>query len=231
MKANWNIDSYKYLLNEDEANIFKLVLRQFLIAIDKIENINKIKQINEALEQSSFNDYLTGLNNRNGFYDKINKLIAKSNEKEQSLNMAILYIDLDNFKYYNDTFGHDVGDLVLKETAKILRFSAGESGFAVRYGGDEFIINLLNSSKEEAMATARMVLDAILSKNGFVNEISSFLGRKVDIKREKMISCSIGVATEANVDSDDKLAELIQHADTSLYTVKHTTKNAVKFFD
>ena len=231
MKVNWNIDSYRFLLNEDEANIFRLVLRQFLIAIDKIDNINKIRQINEALKQSSFTDYLTGLKNRNGFYDEVNRLILESNRKSNKLNLSILYIDLDNFKYYNDTFGHDVGDLVLKETAKILNCSAGENGFAVRYGGDEFIIVLTNSNKEEAMATAKMTLDEIWAKNGYVNDISSFLGKKVVITREKMLSCSIGVATAEDVNSGDKLAELIQHADNSLYLVKHTTKNAVKFFE
>ena len=159
------------------------------------------------------------------------KFIAEANEERTELNLAILYIDLDNFKYYNDTFGHDVGDLVLKETAAILNHSAGEMGFAIRYGGDEFIIVLINSNKEESMAIARMTLDEILSKNGYVSEISSFLGRQVIIKREHMISCSIGVATSTDVNSYDKLAELIQHADTSLYSVKHTTKNAVKFYE
>ena len=138
---------------------------------------------------------------------------------------------MDNFKYYNDTFGHDVGDLVLKEIAQILKDSVGENGFAIRYGGDEFLIVLLNSNKEEAMATAKMTLDTILLKNGFVSEISSFLGKPVLINREKTLSCSIGVSISANVDSNDELSKLIKNADSSLYSVKHTTKKAVKFFE
>ena len=71
MKTNWSIESYRYLLNENEATIFNLLLRQLLLAIDKIENMNKIKQINDALKASSYTDYLTGLKNRNGFYEKV----------------------------------------------------------------------------------------------------------------------------------------------------------------
>ena len=231
MKTNWSIESYRYLLNENEATIFNLLLRQLLLAIDKIENMNKIKQINDALKASSYTDYLTGLKNRNGFYEKVHKCIEDSKAAGESLSLAILYIDLDNFKYYNDTFGHDVGDLVLKEIAQILKESVGENGFAIRYGGDEFLIVLLNSNKEEAMATAKMTLDTILLKNGFVSEISSFLRKPVTIKREKSLSCSIGVSISSNVDSNQELAQLIKNADSSLYSVKHTTKKAVKFFE
>ena len=231
VKMNWSIESYRNLLNESESAIFTLLLRQLLLAVDKIENINKIKQINDALTESSYTDYLTGLKNRNGFYETVHKLIRDSEKEKVPLNLAILYIDLDNFKYYNDTFGHDVGDLVLKEIAKILNDSAGEKGFAVRYGGDEFLIILTDSNKEEAVATAKMTLDTILLKNGFVSEISSFLGKQVIIKREKSVSCSIGVSVSENVNSNQELSRLIKNADSSLYSVKHTTKNAVKFFE
>lgn len=231
MKTNWSIESYRYLLNENEATLFNLLLRQLLLAIDKIENINEIRHINDALKESSYTDYLTGLRNRNGFYEKIHRLIEESNTAGNPLSLAILYIDLDNFKYYNDTFGHDVGDLVLKEIAQVLNDSAGEKGFAIRYGGDEFLIVLVNANKEEAMVTARMTLDTILFKNGYVSEISSFLGKQVIIKREKTISCSIGVSISENVNSNQELSRIIKNADSSLYSVKHSTKKAVKFFE
>ena len=74
-------------------------------------------------------------------------------------------------------------------------------------------------------------LIGILSKNGYVSQISNFLGQKVEIPRDKSVSCSIGVAVSKNVRSDEELSELIKNADSSLYSVKHTTKNAVKFFE
>ena len=230
-KTNWNVETYRYLLNENEANLFGLLLRQMLMAVDKIENMNEIRHINAALKQSSFTDYLTGLRNRNGLIDSFNRILEESKAEDKNLDLALLYIDLDNFKYYNDTFGHDVGDLVLKEVAKILNSTASDRGFAIRYGGDEFLIVLVNAHKDEAMATARLTLDILTSKNGYVNEISNFLGKQVVIKREKKLSCSIGVATATNIVSDRDLAELLKYADSSLYDVKNTTKNAIKYYE
>lgn len=231
MKNNWNAQNTNYLLDESELNIFDLLLRQFLIAIDKIENIDKIRHINNKLRRSSITDYLTGLKNRDGFYEKVNKLIEAAREQQLPLELAILYIDLDNFKYYNDTFGHDVGDLVLKEIASILNDAAGNEGFATRYGGDEFLITLVNCNKETALATAKMTLDAIMAKNGYVSQISSLLGKQIVIPREKSVTSSIGVAVSDNVTSENDLSELIKHADTSLYYIKHSTKNGVKLYE
>ena len=230
-KTNWNVETYRYLLNENEANLFNLLLRQLIIAVEKIENLNEIRHINVALKEASFTDYLTGLRNRNGLNDSFNKILEDAKDKGKAVDLAVLYIDLDNFKYYNDTFGHDVGDLVLKEVASILNSTAKESGFAIRYGGDEFLIVLVNATKEEAMATARLTLDVLLSKNGYVNEISSFLGKQIVIKREKKLSCSIGVATATNVTTEKDLSEILKYADSSLYDVKNTTKNAIKYYD
>jgi diguanylate cyclase (GGDEF)-like protein len=230
-KTSWNIENYRYFLNDSEANIYNLLLRQLLIAVDKIEYLNEIKHMNDALKQSSFTDYLTGLRNRNGLYDSFNRLLKKASRRKEALDLAVLYIDLDNFKYYNDTFGHDVGDLVLKEVAEILSITAKDSGFAIRYGGDEFLIILENAGKDEAMYKARFMLDTLISKNGYVDEINSFLGRRLEIKNEKKISCSIGVATAKNMTSDKDLSVLLKCADSSLYDVKHTTKNAIKFYE
>ena len=113
----------------------------------------------------------------------------------------------------------------------ILNNTASDRGFAIRYGGDEFLILLVNASKEEAMATARLTLDVLISKNGYVNEISSFLGKQVIIKREKKLSCSIGVAKATDISSGKDLSELLMCADSSLYDVKNTTKNAIKYYE
>lgn len=230
VKNNWTSQTRKYLLDESELNVFDLLLRQLLIATDKIENLNEIRLINNKLRKSSVTDYLTGLKNRDGFYEKINLLIDAAVQKNLALELAILYIDLDNFKYYNDTFGHDVGDLILKEISTILNDVAGKEGFATRYGGDEFLITLINCKADEAMAIAKLTLDTILSKNGYVSQISSFLGKPVTVPREKSVSCSIGVAVSGGITSDEELSELIKQADSSLYAIKNTTKNGVKLF-
>lgn len=230
IKDNWNVKTAKYFLDEDDFNLFNLALRQLISAVEKKENLEKISKINDKLQKSSITDYLTGLKNRAGFYEKINRMIRKEKHNGNELPIAILYIDLDNFKFYNDTFGHDVGDLILKEIALILGEMAGTDGFATRYGGDEFIITLINCDEVTAMATARMTLDTILSKNGYVSQISNFLGQKVEIPRDKSVSCSIGVAINYDVKTDTDLQELINHADDVLYSIKHTTKNDIKLY-
>lgn len=230
VKNNWTSQNRNYLMDESELNVFNLLLRQLLIAIARIENINEIRLINNKLRKSSVTDYLTGLKNRDGFYEKTRLLIDAAVQKNLSLELAILYIDLDNFKYYNDTFGHDVGDLILKEISAILIDVAGKEGFATRYGGDEFLITLINCKSDEAMAIAKLTLDTILSKNGYVSQVSSFLGKPVTVPREKSVSCSIGVAVSSDITSDEDLSELIKHADSSLYAIKNTTKNGVKLY-
>lgn len=231
IKTSWNFENYKCMLNENEANVYSLLLRQLLIAVDKIENLDEIRHMNEVLKQSSFTDYLTGLRNRKGLFDSFNKLLAEAYSSGDSLDLAVLYIDLDNFKYYNDTFGHDVGDFVLKEVASILNQTTSDGGFAIRYGGDEFLIILVNVSKEEAMTKARFMLDTLVSKDGYVDEISSFLSKPIEIRSEKKLSCSIGVATTTNVSSDKDLSHMLICADSSLYDVKNTTKNAIKYYE
>ena len=231
IKTNWNVENYKYFLNENDANLFSLLLRQLLMAVDKIENLNEIKYMNEALKESSFTDYLTGLRNRNGLYDSFNRFLGEAYSCGDSLDVAVLYIDLDNFKYYNDTFGHDVGDLVLKGVANILNTTTSDKGLAIRYGGDEFLVMLVNVDKDVAMTKAQIILDALISKNGYETQICEFLGKQIEIKKEKKISCSIGVALATNLKSDKDLSELLKCADSSLYDVKHTTKNAIKYYE
>lgn len=230
IKDNWNIRNSNYLLEQSEFNIFNLLLRQLLNAVDRIENIEKIHNINNELKKSAVTDYLTGLKNRDGFYGKLKKLIDATDACNESISVAILYIDLDNFKYYNDTYGHDVGDLVLKEVANVLSEIAGNEGFATRYGGDEFLITMVNCTKQRAMATAQLTLDNILAKQGYSMQISNFLGRHIVVPRAKSITCSIGVAYNQAVRSHNDLTELIKHADEALYEIKHSTKNGIKFF-
>lgn len=231
IKNNWTAKNRNYLLDESDFSVFDLLLRQLLTAIDKVENIEKIRLINNKLRKSSVTDYLTGLKNRDGFYEKIRLLIDAAVQKDLSLEVALLYIDLDNFKYYNDTFGHDVGDLILKEIAVVLNDVAGKEGFATRYGGDEFLITIINCKADEALAIGKFTLNTILSKNGYVSQISSFMGKSVTVPREKAVSCSIGVAVSSEIRSDEDLSELIKHADSALYDIKKTTKNAVKLYE
>lgn len=225
MKYNWNSVINKYMLDESDLNIFSIAYRQLVNALEMSEKQKRIKEVNLQLENAAITDYLTSLLNRDGFYSNISRLINTSKETGERLDLSILYIDLDNFKYYNDTFGHDVGDLILKNIAEILKEAAGSTGFAVRFGGDEFLIVLKTASSNTASDTAKNVLSSILSNKGYEEEISKFLNRSVSIPDNKTVSASIGIAVVPDVKSHDDISNALKCADSTLYQIKHTTKN------
>ena len=126
---------------------------------------------------------------------------------------------------FNDTFGHDVGDLILKKIANQLREAAGTEGFAVRFGGDEFLIVLRTSDEAFCTNVAKNVLDEIHAHKGYQAEISEMLGQDVTIPAEKTVSASIGIAITPNITSDADISNALKRADTVLYKIKHSTKS------
>ncbi len=225
MKDNWNSPINKYMLDENDFTVYSLVLGQLVNAISMLDKQQKINEINVQLENAAVTDYLTSLWNRDGFFANIHKRVTEARKKNKKLDLTVLYIDLDNFKYYNDTFGHDVGDFILKEVSKILMEQAEKEGFASRFGGDEFLIILEHADRERAMKKAREVLETILNKNAFEKEIKAFLGRDdIVIPEEKKVSCSIGVAPVSEVRDEEDISKAIKRADEALYGIKHSTK-------
>lgn len=227
MKDNWNAPRMKFMLDESDMNFFDLILLQLQNSVEKLENEEQIRSINSRLEKSAITDYLTALYNRDGFYQTIKRWV----DKRITRDITFLYIDLDNFKYYNDTFGHAAGDRILKEVAEILRQTSKHCGFAARYGGDEFLISLKFVDKEKALELGRNVLDRIKERKGFVDIITEMSGKDVVIPKEKELSCSIGIAAMKGITDDDEIAETILRADEVLYTIKHSTKGDVKYSD
>lgn len=225
MKDNWNSSTHKYMMDENDYNVYTLVLSQLVNAINLLEKQREINEINVQLENAAVTDYLTTLLNRDGFFLNVHKMVLAARKNRKKLDLTVLYIDLDNFKFYNDTFGHDVGDLVLKEISKILKEQSKDNGFATRFGGDEFLIILDHADSDRAMKKAHQVLDSILAKNAFVEEIKEFLKRDdIVIPPEKKVSCSIGVAPAADIKDDEDISKAIKRADEALYGIKHSTK-------
>lgn len=227
MKDNWNAPRMKFMLDESDKEFFDLILLQLQNAVEKLENEDQIRSINSRLEKSAITDYLTSLYNRDGFYQKIKGWV----DRRITCGITFLYIDLDNFKYYNDTFGHAAGDRILKEVAGILREAAKDCGFAARYGGDEFLISLKFVDRERALSIGRGILSSIKEKKGFVDIITEMSGKDITIPREKELSCSIGIAAMKDMKGDDEIAEAILKADEVLYAIKHSTKGDVKYSD
>lgn len=191
---------------------FVIVINRFQKA-SRIEATQRVKEMNTLLEKNSVTDILTGLYNRFGLYREVKKIM----NKEVKAGLSVMFIDLDNFKPYNDTYGHDIGDVVLRKMADIFS-KAGEGGIVCRYGGDEFLILLETVDKEELVQRAEMIYSMIKKADGFRDEIQTLLGQKLD-KNACDIGCSIGIATAKELVEGD-IDNLIKLADDTLYSVK-----------
>ena len=142
-----------------------------------------------------------------------------------------MFIDLDNFKIYNDTFGHDVGDLILKEMASIFQNEAIGNGFVSRYGGDEFIIILDTADDKKLEKIAKNIYAKIERSDGFKKQIEDYLGHPISVDKGSRITCSMGIAKAGDVKCEEDINNLIHQADELLYKVKTREKGNYAFLD
>lgn len=188
--------------------------------VSVFSDITMRKQAEEQIHQLAFYDALTKLPNRRLLVDRLRHAMNAGTRKLD--HGAILFIDLDNFKVLNDTRGHDVGDLLLIETARRLQDSVRGADSVARLGGDEFIVMLegLGAELDQAAAQARAVGEKIRSS-------LSLLYRLEEIEHHS--SCSIGISLFR--DHDITVDELLKRADTAMYEAKASGRNALRFFD
>jgi diguanylate cyclase (GGDEF)-like protein len=174
----------------------------------------KLFATTEKLGVLSAIDALTGINNRLQFEKVINEKIKQADEKKQSL--ALLFIDLDNFKSINDHLGHHIGDLLLKEIASRLSSTLRSNDFLARIGGDEFAVILSDIQLiETAGQIAKKILNVLtLPFNLAGNDI--------------IMSSSIGIANYPFADSD--VTALIQSADVAMYHAKSLGRNNFQYY-
>lgn len=158
-------------------------------------------------------DDLTKLANRMVFQDRLRQAIALARREDHLL--AVLFIDLDNFKAINDNLGHDVGDLLLKEVAQRLLKYIRDADSVARLGGDEFAALLYNIDSQEVSAVCERIADA-LSQTFRIKENDLF------------VTASIGISLFPNDGDDD--CTLLKNADVAMYHAKALGKNKFQFF-
>jgi diguanylate cyclase (GGDEF)-like protein/PAS domain S-box-containing protein len=184
------------------------------------EDITERRATERALHNLAFFDPLTGLPNRRLLMDRLQQSMAASARSHEQ--QALVFLDLDHFKNLNDTQGHDVGDLLLKETAARLHGCVREGDTVSRLGGDEFVVLLVQLSQdlEEAVMQAEMVADKIVAG----------LGQPYDLRRQPYSgTVSVGVVMFAG--HTLSLDELLKRADLAMYQAKAAGRNKVRFFD
>lgn len=226
MKDNWHDSVNRYLLNEDDLRIYQLLLRELGHAIHRVEYYDKISQMNKRLQEAATTDVLTGITNRMGMYERLR---LELEEHKVIDSMGVMFVDLDNFKPYNDTYGHEVGDIVLQGMARIFDETVNQRGFVSRYGGDEFIIITYTNERAQIEEIAKTIYEKIEKADGFRTEIEAALQMPVEIKDGQKISCSIGIATCDKFTTENYVDDLIKIADDLLYNVKATGKGTYIF--
>ncbi|CAA7613231.1 diguanylate cyclase [Magnetospirillum sp. UT-4] len=172
------------------------------------------KKLMETLRESSLRDPMTGLNNRRFLEEYVETMVANSARRKTDL--AILMLDLDYFKMVNDTYGHDAGDSVIKALAKVLRQCVRSSDLVIRYGGEEFLVILLDTAPAAADQVSEKIRSAV--------EALEIHAGTVTLKK----TISIGVADFPN--DSDTFWQAVKYADVALYQAKEGGRNRVVRF-
>ena len=184
-----------------------------------IRDITNRKNIERKLRHLAFHDKLTSLGNRE-LFDSEMKIFFSDLEKNPEINGALFFLDLDGFKQINDTFGHQVGDELLIQTARRLRRSLRDNDAVYRFGGDEFVILIRNiRKKSEAATVAGNVLNEIRKPYTLATSSNS---SSINIG----VSIGISLIPENGTDTEN----VTKSADLAMYKAKDTGKNRFVFF-
>lgn len=217
--ARLNVDG------KDEICMLSRAINEYLDTIETYEHritrqLEHLEENKTHLETLANYDTLTNLPNRKLLLEMLRVELAK--HKRQNADMSILYFDIDHFKQVNDTLGHDIGDMLLKEVGHRIRQTLREGDVVARLGGDEFVILLINNENdvnargESEYRAAQRIIDA-LKKPVILS------------KWEIITSISIGIASarQANYDAD----LLIRNADIAMYQAKQQSRGCYAFYE
>ena len=204
--------SYKWVLERGKV-VERAADGTVLRAIGTHTDISEFKENEINLKHKAEHDPLTGLINRSIFEDRVEQAILLA--KRQKSSLALLFVDLDEFKQINDLYGHDCGDLILRSTASRLLSCIRDMDSCARYGGDEFVLLLQDIKGEENIIN-------------IVKTILQQFSKKIIIdQQEFMVTLSIGIA----IYPKDGEESLIKKADSAMYFVKKHGKNNFKFYE
>jgi len=177
-------------------------------------DVTERKQAEQDIQQLAYFDSLTGLPNRALLNDRLNQILVQSKRKE--MQVGVIFLDIDSFKWINDTLGHAGGDKLLQAIAERIKKRLRASDTFARLGGDEFVIVLSAIHHEQDVSHA-------------TQDIMSALALPFELEgQEIFISASIGIAI-APLDGND-VDSLLKNADTAMYAAKDAGKNNYKFF-
>ncbi len=188
-----------------------LVLILMLVLSGAVVLLIAKEDADRELREMAVKDPLTGLSNRRAFIHQASRVLAY--HWRYGLDASMLFIDIDHFKAINDQFGHAAGDAVIVHLAGVLRQSIREFDLHCRYGGEEFVLLLPNSSEEEALAVAGRIREGVAHREDGVLPAA--------------YTVSVGVASRLE-DPADPLEDLLRRSDAALYRAKQAGRDRVE---
>ena len=209
---------------EERAKAFKKGIHEYILkpyTLDefksRIKRLLKLKEMKEKiskLKKESLKDPLTGLWNKRAIQKEFERIYEMSSRYKMDFSISI--IDFDNFKKYNDTYGHIAGDEALKIFAKVINDNIRKSDFAGRFGGEEFILILPYTTEEGAKVLTKRILNQLMEKN--IEHINN--------PPHKILTFTAGIAFREDFED---IITVIQKADEALYCGKKTGNKIVGF--
>ncbi len=202
------------VVTDDLQTVMNRLSTPLSVALDRELVRRRLESERDQIFERSIRDSLTGLYTRRYMDDVVSRLVGAS-ERESIPGMALLMFDVDHFKRVNDTWGHPVGDDVLRMLAGVMLKTSRESDIPVRYGGEEFAFFLITDQEDVAVKAAERIRK-VLSDHVFEIEGSEF-----------HVTASVGIALHKN---GSDLPDLIRRADKALYEAKETGRDKVCVF-
>jgi diguanylate cyclase (GGDEF)-like protein len=178
------------------------------------QQLEQIRELQQELKEQALRDPLTGLYNRRFLEEMTNQHVARIRRDKGSI--GFLFLDIDNFKEFNDTYGHNAGDAVLQNLSRILSKSVRESDTASRYGGEEFLVLFINTSSQEILTRAENI------RKEFETSPTDYDGTLLPA------TFSAGIAVFP--DHGKSIEEIISKADTAMYKAKREGKNRILLY-
>ena len=215
------LSAFAYPVQGESGELLEVVLVQ--------EDITERKRLEDKVHQLAFYDSLTQLANRRLLDDRLSQAVATN--KRNGHFAALMFLDLDNFKPLNDVHGHAAGDLLLMETATRLKNCMREMDTVARFGGDEFVVLIMDLTSDRAEATlqAEIVAEKVRSRLAEPYRLNIRRGDAADAVIRHQCTVSIGIV----VFSSDDIAEedIFKQADTAMYKAKSGGGDLIRFYD
>ncbi len=191
---------------ETDKDKFAILAQQFLIGLRRALLYQKVQGL-------TITDVLTNVYCRRYFLERFSEELKRA--KKNKLSLAFLMIDIDNFKQFNDRYGHLVGDAILRQVSRTIREAVRQIDFIGRYGGEEICVVLAETNKEQANFAAERIRQAI--------------ALEVIKVYDEALKVTVSIGVSIFPDNTANMQNLIEMADQALYLAKETGKNRVCF--